>query len=372
MRVNNAMSWIQSKARTLIVAIALLGSAIWVLAGNQDSSSTIEKTRSLEPQLHVEIEALTRVQVRDYRIELDSPELEFLAQFIESGTVLPSQTADLKPGYSIETLTEALARAEAKKRTMSESIATLKGHIQTIQRYLDHTNPDAMLANFRISEMKQWDLRRYIDEEEAANYEKHVLLITRNYSEMAVRWPSLNLRALEFLLTDVKSDLQSVVDNIQSQVRLIESQLPAAIDALATQRRLYDEKHSYFEILALAENRSLLNANLSAIGLVKVNTDDGRHVDIEVEVVDMKETVVIPAGGSKQVRYKSALLAGLEEEKRQVINALWNEQHQARLINLDNHLRVYTSVPTSFSDQSHREKALEHLKQVRVETNDYL
>ncbi|MEI8632832.1 hypothetical protein P4S72_14120 [Vibrio sp. PP-XX7] len=182
-------------------------------------------------------------------------------------------------------------------------------YIATIDAYLDPKDHEHELTEFRVSEMKQWTLSNYIDDSEAHYYEQQVLQITRNYSQLKFtgkKQPKFNLPALNFLLTDVKEDLNEVTDKdnqrleqLRDNLRGIESQL----NQLKTEK--YNQ-YSYLIIDAIVTNTGRASTSLRPVALIRVQLSESNYVDVQLTMENYQNNAEL-----SQPQHKLSIIARL-------------------------------------------------------------
>ncbi|KJY89386.1 hypothetical protein TW84_12595 [Vibrio neptunius] len=321
--------------------------------------------------INVEIEEIRRVNADTYRVALATEELRLLIPYIDESLfyeVEPNGNRGDKiryPTFDVNTLIEAYDSAKVDLKNIAETKRQLSRYITTIDAYLDPENNEFLLTEFRVGEMKSWGLSNYIDDDEAVYYERQVLSITRNYSGMTFKTgsgPALNVPALKFLLSDVKEDLQEVIEendttleNLRDNMRGIDAQL-AKIQG--EQQGLY----SFFEVDIVATNNGRASASLRPVGMVRVNISGNNYVDIKLELVDFQNSSELPPSSTRLLTYRSNELHQMPVEDRNLVNAFWGSTGQARLINLDTKHQVYSSKPTAFADNSNQKILFDQLK----------
>ena len=318
-------------------------------------------------KINMEIDEIRRVNSPVHQVTLAAEELRLLEGYLDESLLYQRKPNGERgqvihsPKFNIDELFKAQNRAKVDLKYIHESKLQLMQYIGIIDGYLDPQNTELVLSDFRVGEIKSWRLRNYIDEDEANNYEQQVLLITRNFSEMSFNWPLVNTRALMFLLSEVKRDLQNVI--AMNDLRLAELSVNMReIDVLVNNlKKDQKERYSFFEVDVLATNDGFRSASLQPVSIVRINTGDNEYVDLKLEMVNFQKMPELSAKSSRLLSYRSDELNQLPAEKRHLVNEFWGGLEQVRLIGLDKKLHVYISPPAIFSDKNTQSEMLSHL-----------
>ncbi|MFW7522949.1 hypothetical protein ACODM8_02245 [Vibrio ostreicida] len=321
--------------------------------------------------INVEIGEIRRINSDHYQVALATEELQLLTPYIDEdlfyGLEFNGERGDRirYPTFDVGTLERAYNSAKVDLKNIAQTKRQLSQHIMTIDAYLDPENRESLLTEFRVGEMKSWGLKNYIDGDEAVYYEHQVLSITRNYSDMTFqrgKGPALNVPALKFLLSDVKEDLQEVITTNDATLEKLRDNMRGIDAQLAKIKREQQELYSFFELDAVATNIGRASTSLRPIGMVRVNISDNNYVDVKLEMIDFQELSEIPASSTRLLSYRSQELHQMPVEDRNLVNAFWGSTGQARLLNLDTKMQVYSSNPTAFAYNSNQKVLFDHLK----------
>ncbi|NVD06505.1 hypothetical protein FCU94_06225 [Vibrio sp. JPW-9-11-11] len=321
--------------------------------------------------IDVEIGEIRRVNADTYRVALVTEELQLLKPYIDEDLfyeIEPNGERGDKiryPTFEVNTLLHAYDSAKVDLKNIAETKRLLSQYITTIDAYLDPENREFLLTEFRVGEMKSWGLSNYIDDDEAVYYERQVLSITRNYSNMTFKKgsdPELNVSALKFLLSDVKEDLQEVIVSNDAMLEKLRDNIRGIDAQLAKVKREQQSLYSYFEVDIVATNNGRASASLRPVGMIRVNISDSNYVDVKLEMVDFQNASELPPSSTRLLSYRSNELYKMPAEDRELINTFWGSTGQARLLNLDTKHQVYASKPAAFADNSNQKMLFDNLK----------
>jgi hypothetical protein len=320
----------------------------------------------------IEIAAISRIESTQYKVLLDTDELMLLAPYIPESLLFEFDNTGGKgdridyPTFTLAVLIGAYDKAKQDLKNISVTKANLLRRINTIDLFLDPTNTEYELTEFRLSQLKEWDLRNYIDDAEAEYYEQQVLAITRSYSTIKFEndQPKINTLALAFLLKDVKEDIFDVIqssdirlEGLRDNIRSIETQL----DKL---KYVQLNQYTYFKVDVVASNTGRISTSLRPLALMRVQISDDNYVDIRLMMEDYKEQGELQPSSTNIIHYRSGEIHSFPKEDQSLVNTFWGSTGRVRLFSLDTKHNVFTSNQIAFVDNLNQKVMIDKLKKV--------
>ena len=325
-----------------------------------------------QADVDVEIAEIRRINSDSFHVPLATEELQLLSPYIPEELFFEFDANGEQgdrirfPTFTVNTLVQAFESAKQDLKNIAETKALLEHYIATINTYLDPKDTEHSLTEFRVGEMKGWALSNYIDDDEAQYYQQQVLSITRNYAEMSFKpgkGPSLNVPALEFLLSDVKEDLQEVITSNDFRLEKLRDNI-RGIDAQLTKiKREQQELYSFFEVDVVATNNGRASTSLRPVAMVRVNISDNNYVDLKLRMLNYQEQSELTPASTKLLHYRSEELHLFPVEDRMLANTFWGSTGHARLLNLDTKHQVYVSNRIAFADNTNQKVMFDRLKE---------
>ncbi|KZN47399.1 hypothetical protein [Pseudoalteromonas luteoviolacea] len=325
------------------------------------------------PEVVIEIASINRDESSRFRVPLDTDELALLEPYIPDELLYEYNKLGQRgdkidyPEFTLNTVFSAYEKAKQDLKNMAVTKANLQKSIERIAAYLDPNNHQYPLIEFRVSELKEWDLSNYIDDSEARYFEEQVLAITRNYSQMVFDQkedPEINIAALKFLLNDVKEDIHDVImesstrhERLRDDIRNIETQL----QKLKSQQL---ELYTYFEVEIVASNAGRASTSLRPLALMRVKISRNNYVDIRLQLLDYTEQAELSPSSTNILRYRSSELNTFPQEDQGLINTFWGSTGQVRLYAMDTKHNVFVSNQTAFVDNRNQKLIVDKLKEV--------
>ncbi|KZN28461.1 hypothetical protein N480_10225 [Pseudoalteromonas luteoviolacea S2607] len=328
------------------------------------------------PEVVIEIASINRNDSSRFRVPLDTDELALLEPYVPEELLYEynklGQQGDKidYPEFTLKTVFSAYEKAKQDLKNMAVTKANLQKSIERIEAYLDPNNHQYPLIEFRVSELKEWDLSNYIDDSEARYFEEQVLAITRNYSQMVFDQnedPEINIAALKFLLNDVKEDIHDVIlessirhERLRDDIRNIETQL----QKLKSQQL---ELYTYFEVEIVASNAGRASTSLRPLALMRVQISRNNYVDIRLQLLDYTEQAELSPSSTNILRYRSSELNTFPHEDQGLINTFWGSTGRVRLYAMDTKHNVFVSNQTAFVDNRNQKLIVDKLKDVAAD-----
>ena len=320
----------------------------------------------------IEVAAIRRIESNNYKVPLDTEELTFLKPYIPESLLYEYDSVGVKgdridyPTFTLTVLFNAYDKAKQDLKNISITKANLLSNIATIDLFLDPTNTKNELIEFRLSQLKRWDLRNYIDDAEASYYEQQVLAITRSYSTIKFEngLPKINTQALQFLLKDIKEDITDVIESsnirlegLRDNIRSIETQL----DKL---KSIQLNQFTYFKVDVAASNTGRVSTSLRPLALMRVQISDDNYVDIRLIMDDYKVQGELLPSSTNIIHYRSAEIYSFPKEDQSLVNTFWGSTGRVRLFSLDTKHNVFTSNQIAFVDNLNQKVIFDKLKKV--------
>lgn len=321
----------------------------------------------------IEITSISRIESDHFKVALDTDELQMLEPYIPENLLYEfnhlGQRGDKIdfPEFSLGALFTAYDKAKQDLKNISITKTKLQQSIERIEAYLDPANQQYPLDEFRVSELKSWDLSNHIDDAEAQYFENQVLAITRDYSQMkfnARAEPALNLAALAFLLNDVKEDITDVIresnnrhERLRDDIRNIETQL----QKLKAQQF---EQNTFFTVDAVVSNSGRASTSLRPLALMRVQISDNNYVDIRLEQQSYSEQSELLPSSTNMLSYRSSELYSFPSEDQALINTFWGSTGRVQMYAMDTQQNVFSSNQIAFVDNRNQKVILDKLKEV--------
>ncbi|MDK2593935.1 hypothetical protein [Pseudoalteromonas obscura] len=325
----------------------------------------------------IEVASINRNDSPQFKVSLDTDELALLEPYIPESQLYEYNRLGERgdkidyPEFSIGTLFSAYDKAKQDLKNIANTKANLQKSIERIDAYLDPNNLNYPLIEFRVSELKSWDLSNFIDDAEAKYFENQVLTITRNYSQMDFNQdsePNINLAALKFLLNEVKEDITDVIgessmrhERLRDDIRNIETQL----QKLKAQQVNH---HTYFTVEVVASNAGRVSTSLRPLALMRVQISDNNYVDIRLKMQRYTEQAELQPSSTNILHFRSGELNSFPKEDQSLINTFWGSTGRVRLYAMDTKHNVFTSNQIAFVDNRNQKFILDKLKEVAAET----
>lgn len=354
------------KNHTKAVALALMGTLsaalipIWQIYYVQT------------PDIQIEVSSIDRIEDNSYRVLLDTDELQLLEPYIEEAMLYEFDALGNRgdkisyPTFSLSTLWGAYDKAKQDQKNISDIKSSLQETIERIDHIQSDENKHNQLAEFRISELKQWDLSNHIDDAEARYYEQQVLELTRDYSRMEFKnseTPQINIEALEYLLTDVKEDINDVIKSSTIRHEKLRDHLASIESQLLKLNQIQLEKHTYFKVDVIASNMGRVSSSLRPLALIRVQISDDNYVDIRLYMENYKNQAELLPSSTNIIQFRSKTLRTFPVEDQQLINTFWGSTGKVRLYTLDTNQQVYVSNQIAFVSNLNLKVMLDKLKE---------
>jgi len=324
-------------------------------------------------EVAIEITSISRIGSDHFKVALDTDELQMLEPYIPENLLYEfnhlGQRGDKIdfPEFTLGTLFTAYDKAKQDLKNISITKTKLQQSIERIEAYLDPANQQYPLDEFRVSELKSWDLSNHIDDAEAQYFENQVLAITRDYSQMefnAQAEPELNLAALAFLLNDVKEDITDVIresnnrhERLRDDIRNIETQLQKLKDQQF-------EQNTFFTVDAVASNSGRASTSLRPLALMRVQISDNNYVDIRLEQQRYSEQSELLPSSTNMLSYRSLELYSFPSEDQALINTFWGSTGRVQMYAMDIQQNIFSSNQIAFVDNRNQKVILDKLKEV--------
>ncbi|TLX47501.1 hypothetical protein C1E24_09150 [Pseudoalteromonas phenolica] len=324
-------------------------------------------------EVAIEVTSISRIESDHFKVALDTDELQMLEPYITENLLYEfnhlGQRGDKIdfPEFSLATLFTAYDKAKQDLKNISITKTKLQQSIERIDAYLDPANQQYPLDEFRVSELKSWDLSNHIDDAEAQYFENQVLAITRDYSQMEFNTqaqPALNLSALAFLLNDVKEDITDVIresnnrhERLRDDIRNIETQLQKLKDQQF-------EQNTFFTVDAVVSNSGRASTSLRPLALMRVQISDNNYVDIRLEQQRYSEQSELLPSSTNMLSYRSLELYSFPSEDQALINTFWGSTGRVQMYAMDTQQNVFSSNQIAFVDNRNQKVILDKLKEV--------
>lgn len=321
----------------------------------------------------IEIASISRIKSPNFKVPLETDELMLLEPYISDEFLYEYNAIGERgdkidyPVFSMEILTLAYDKAKQELKNISITKASLQENILRIDSYLDPNNSMYLLTEFRVSELKEWDLSNYIDDAEAIYYEEQVLKITRSYSQMSFNegsGPQIKVNALEYLLSDVKEDITDVIaanDNLleilRDNIRSIETQL----DKFSEEQM---SRNTFFKVEVVASNSGRVSTSLRPMALMRVKISDENYVDIRLQMDDYREQAELQSSSTNIIHYRSSELLSFPREDQSLINTFWGSTGRVKIFTLDTKHNIFSSNQIAFVDNLNQKVMIDKLKEV--------
>ena len=321
----------------------------------------------------VEIASISRTQSDHPNISLNTDELKQLELYIPD-TLLYEYDKQGKRGdkldfpmFSLSVLIKAFDKAKQDIKNIADTNNTLREYQAQINKFIEHRDPDYQLSEFRIANLKQWNLSSYIEDTEAAYYETQLLAITRSYSNMSFDKegaPQLNMAAIRSLLRDVLDDLADVseenihrLNQLRDDIRSIESQLNKLKASQAA-------KYSSFNVEVIASNQGRASTSLRPLALMRIQISGDNYADVDLKMENYSENAELASSSTKVIRYSSDQIINFPQQDQRLVNNFWGSNAWFHVYTMDTRQQVFTSNSVAFADNLNQKLVLDRLKHV--------
>ena len=320
----------------------------------------------------IELSSISRIESPNFTVALDTDELFLLVPYIADENLYEYNHQGVRgdkidyPTFSMDILDQAYDKAKQDLKNISVTKSMLQKNIEHIASYLDPSNLQFNLSEFRVSELKKWDLSNHIDDAEAVYYEEQVLKITRSYSKMEFVediGPHIKLDSLEYLLGDVKEDITDVIFSNDSRLEVLRDNIRSIETQLAKIRQEQLRFKTYFTVSVMASNAGRVSTSLRPLALMRVQISDENYVDIRLRMDHYKDNSEIPASSTNIIHYRSRDLYTFPAEDQESINTFWGSTGRVRLFSLDTKERVFISNQIAFVDNLNQKVMIDKLKE---------
>lgn len=327
--------------------------------------------------VNIEIASISRIKSSFFMVPLETDELVLLEPYIADEFLYEYNALGDRgdridyPVFSMPTLTLAYDKAKQDLKNISITKANLQDNIIRIDSYLDPQNIQYLLTEFRVSELKQWDLSNYIDDAEADYYEEQVLKITRSYSEMNFidgMGPQIKLDSLEYLLGDVKEDITDVITNNDKLLEILRDNIRSIETQLDKLRQEQVSRNTFFKVEVVASNSGRVSTSLRPMALMRVQISDDNYVDIRLTMDNYREQAELPSSSTNIIHYRSTDLLSFPSEDQSLINTFWGSTGRVRLFTLDTKHHVFSSNQIAFVDNLNQKVMIDKLKEVATKS----
>ncbi len=324
-------------------------------------------------EVAIEVTSISRIESDHFKVALDTDELQMLEPYIPENLLYEfnhlGQRGDKIdfPEFSLATLFTAYDKAKQDLKNISITKTKLQQSIERIDAYLDPANQQYPLDEFRVSELKSWDLSNHIDDAEAQYFENQVLAITRDYSQMefnAQAEPALNLSALAFLLNDVKEDITDVIRESNNRHERLRDDICNIETQLQKLKGQQFEQNTFFTVDAVVSNSGRASTSLRPLALMRVQISDNNYVDIRLEQQRYSEQSELLPSSTNMLSYRSLELYSFPSEDQALINTFWGSTGRVQMYAMDTQQNVFSSNQIAFVDNRNQKVILDKLKEV--------
>jgi len=321
----------------------------------------------------IEIASISRIKSPSFKVPLETDELVLLEPYISDEFLYEYNALGERgdridyPIFTMETLNQAYDKAKQDLKNISITKANLQENILRIDSYLDSNNIQFLLTEFRVSELKQWDLSNYIDDAEAVYYEEQVLKITRSYSQMKFiegSGPQIKLDSLEYLLKDVKEDITDVITSNDKLLEVLRDNIRSIETQLDKLREEQISKNTFFKVEVVASNSGRVSTSLRPMALMRVQISDDNYVDIRLLMNNYRQRAELQPSSTNIIHYRSTELLTFPSEDQSLINTFWGSTGRVRLFTLDTKHNVFSSNQIAFVDNLNQKVMIDKLKEV--------
>lgn len=322
--------------------------------------------------VNIEIASIGRVESDSFMVFLETAELLLLEPYIPELLLYEYDSLGVRgdkidyPSFSMDTLFSAYEKAKRDLKNISTTKASLQKNIKRIDAFLDPNNKINLLTEFRVSDLKEWDLSNYIDDSEAHYYEEQVLKITRSYSSMLFSGalePKINIQSLSYLLTDVREDINDVIATSNVRLELLRDNIRSIETQLEKLKAEQLRNYTLFTIEVIASNSGRVSTSLRPLALMRVQISENNYVDIRLQMDNYREQAGLMPLSTNILHYRSTELNTFPSEDRSLINNFWGSTGRVRLFTLDTKHNVFTSNQIAFVDSRNQKLMTDHLKE---------
>ncbi|PSW03703.1 hypothetical protein [Photobacterium lipolyticum] len=326
----------------------------------------------------VEISSIRRIDADDFNVPLDTDELMLLEPYIPESLLYEYDNNGNRgdkldyPSFTLDVLNKAFDKARLDFKNISSINADLHGYLNELQRYLDPTNQSFQLSEFRIRDLRLWNLGNYIDDVEALYYESHLLKITRSYSDMTFNEsnePYIDEQALSYLLLDIEEDITDVISESGARLEHLRDNLRGIESQLDKLRHIQQTQYSYFEVDLVVTNSGRASTSLRSLALMRVQISDDNYVDIQLTMDDFSHQAELEEASTNIIRFRSAELHTFPKADQVMINTFWGSTGRVRTFALDTDLNVHVSNQIAFVDNLNYKIMLDKLRDIASNTD---
>jgi len=322
-------------------------------------------------KIKMEIASVHRFESDSPNILLSTDELEQLELYIPE-TLLYEYNKQGKrgdklhfPKFSISVLLKAFDKAKQDIKNIADINNSLREYQIQIQKFINGSDDEYQLEEFRIANLKGWHLSRYIEDNEAAYYETQLLAITRSYSTMKFTeegTPIIRMEAVGSLLVDVGEDLVEVsaenikrLNRLREDIRSIESQL----DKLEQSQ---SERYSSFDVEVVISNQGRASTSLRPVALMRVQVSQENYADVSLKMKEYSENAELAAGATKIIRYRSDQIYTFPSDDQVLLNNFWGSTAWFRIYTMNTGQEAFSSNKVAFADNLNQKIILDRLK----------
>lgn len=323
------------------------------------------------PDISIEVTAISRPQTQTLEVYLDNEELMLLEPYIPETLRYEYDEAGNQgdkiahPSFSLEVLEQAYERAKRDLKYTSTTQEDLKSHLMVIDAYLDPSNIEYSMQEFRVGTLKHWNLSSYIDDIEAQYYQQQVLKITRDYAHMHYNQenrPQIDLRALAYLLEDLKEDIHDVLTSNITRLKALRENMQGIDSQIEKLRQVQYRQYSYFVFDVIVSNMGRSSTSLRHQALTRVQLDENNYVDIMLELLDERKHAELQPSSTQLMQFRSSPLYTFPEGDRALLNTFWGTARKARLYCIDARHNIYESNPVTFIEHLSAKTLMDKLK----------
>lgn len=329
-------------------------------------------------EIDLELVSIERITSDKFKVTLDTDELMLLEPYITEQELYEYDERGVRgdkihyPEFPLSTLTNAFNKARVHLKNISATKLTLTKYIKQIDGYLSPTDLRYSLVEFRISQLKLWDLSSYIDDAEAAYYQEQLLALTRDYSQLSFDQqgePLINFASLRFLLIDVREDIVDVMNENDRRLEILRDNIRSIENQLQQMGEQQLSNHTYFRVEAVASNSGRGSTSLRPVALLRLEIGRDNYVDIPLRMEKTKRQAELQPGSNQVIYYYSVDLDSFPDQDQGLLNTFWGSTGQVRLFNIDTEHRVYTSNQIAFAGNLNQKLILNKLKQVAAKSD---
>ncbi|SFC13004.1 hypothetical protein [Pseudoalteromonas denitrificans] len=321
--------------------------------------------------IKVEIASIIRKESDGTNIALNTDELAQLELYIPE-TLLYEYDKQGKrgdkldfPTFSLSVLLKSFDKAKQDIKNIADINNALRGYQVQIQNFISDKNDDFQLIEFRIANLKEWNLSRYIEDSEASYYEDQLLAITRSYSSMtfdANNQPIINLKAVKSLLIDVDEDLSEVssdnikrLNRLRDDIRNIESQLEKL-------QKSQTDKYSFFEVELVVTNNGRVSTSLRPLALMRIQISENNYADVILKMKNYSQNAELDSAATKIIRFTSEQIISFPKDDQRMVNSFWGSTAWFHIYTMNTSQEIFISNRVAFADSLNQKFILDKLK----------